>query len=78
MSLSEVSRRNIRAEMARAGVTQDVLAGVLGFSRQALSHRLLGNIEFRISELEQIAEFLNVAVGTLLAPAASASEKETV
>lgn len=64
----------MRAEMARAGVTQDVLAEVLGFSRQALSHRLLGNVEFRVSELERIAAFLGVPVATLLSGPTSIRE----
>lgn len=53
----------VRAEMARQRVSQQPIADALGMSRQALSRRLVGEIPFDVSELEQIANFLGVSVG---------------
>lgn len=66
--------RNVRAEMARADVTQTALASAIGLSQSALSKRLRGVIPFDINELTAVADHLGVEVTTLLpAPAAVAS-----
>ena len=58
--------KNVRAEMARAGVTQAALAKALGLSQAAISARLLGKTPFDINELTTIAEHLGVEVSVLL------------
>ncbi len=64
---------NVRAEAARRGKNQGDLAQLLGISRQGVSQRLLGRIEFRVGELQAIAAFLNVPITALLADQAVAS-----
>lgn len=59
-------RANIRAEAARRGKTQLDLANALDVSRQAISQRLLGRIDFRIDELQTLADFLDVPLADLL------------
>lgn len=52
--------------MARHSKTQDDIAELLNLSRQAISRRMLGHIQFRVDELQKIAELLNVSVSDLL------------
>ena len=58
--------RNVRAEMARAGVSQSALADRVGLSQSGLSKRLRGAVPFDINEAHAIALALNVDVHTLL------------
>lgn len=64
---------NVRAEAARRGKNQNDLAELLGISRQGVSQRLLGRIEFRVGELQAIAAFLKVPITTLVPDQAVAS-----
>lgn len=57
---------NVRAEMAREGVTQTALANSLGRSQSGLSKRLRGVVPFSVADLVDIAEVLGVDVATLL------------
>ena len=57
---------NVRAEMARQGVTQMVLARKIGISQAAVSARLRGTTPFDINELTAIAAVLGVPLATLL------------
>ena len=57
---------NIRAELARRGKSQGDLAQLLGITRQGVSQRLLGRVDWRISELQTIAEMLGTTVGQLV------------
>lgn len=57
---------NIRAEMARQNKTQADLAELLGVTRQSVSRRMVGQVDFGISELTTIAEFLDVPIADLL------------
>lgn len=63
---------NTRAELARSGKTQEDIAEVLGITRQGVSQRLLGRVEFRVSELQKIADYLGIPVSALLGEKASA------
>ena len=56
---------NIRAEMARRGVTQKALSEALGINQSGVSERLNGNVPLRVDELLQIAALLDVPVSTL-------------
>lgn len=53
---------NVRAEVSRLGVDQHELAKVLGMSQRQVSSRLRGSAEFRPSELEKIANFMQLDV----------------
>lgn len=57
---------NVRAEMARRGVSQTALAVALGVTQPQVSARLRGVVPFNINELHVVAEFLNVPISTLL------------
>lgn len=64
--LTQTVTSEIRAEMARQGVTQREIAEVLGISQSQVSLRLLGQIAFNVPELERIAARLHVPVTQLL------------
>lgn len=67
-SLPQYIAREVRAEMARQRVTQRQMAEWLDISQPQVASRLNGDIEFRPSELEKIAEAMDVPV-TLFLPA---------
>ena len=56
----------VRANMARARMTQTDLAGVLGLTQSAVSKRLRGKIAFSVDELEMVAGALGVHPAVLL------------
>lgn len=62
---------NIRAELARNGKTQTQLADHLGITRQALSQRLLGRIDFRMGEVTATATFLGTTISALVGEVAA-------
>ncbi len=62
---------NIRAELARNGKTQSDLADHLGITRQALSQRLLGRVDFRMGEVTAAATFLGTTIATLVGEVAA-------
>lgn len=55
------------AELSRNDVTQTQAARVIGLPQNALSARLHGRVEFRLSELLTICELLGIDLGTILA-----------
>jgi transcriptional regulator with XRE-family HTH domain len=57
---------NVRAEMARRGVPQIVIARVIGRAQQQVSERLNGRIDFGATELLQIARHLDVPLDRLM------------
>lgn len=61
----------VRAELGRQGRPQRVLAPVLDMTEQGVSDRLRGIVDFRVSELMAVAEFLGVPVTNFLPVAAS-------
>jgi transcriptional regulator with XRE-family HTH domain len=61
---------NVRAEMARKGVTQQKLAVHLDWSQAAISRRLSARVAFNVDELARIAAFLAVPLSALLGEAA--------
>ena len=56
---------NVRAEMARKGVSQAALGSHLGISQVAVSSRLKGKTPFTIDQLAQVAALLDVPLATL-------------
>lgn len=55
----------VRAELARAGVTQAEIGRALGLSQPAMSRRMAGTVEFSAVELQRIAHTLGVSVAAL-------------
>lgn len=66
MSIFSVARSNIRAELARRDFSQADLARAVGKNPVSLSRQLSGQQEFKLSELEKIANFLDQSVIELL------------
>ena len=58
---------NVRAEVARAQVTQTDLGEALGLTQTQVSRRLAGHVEFGATELAVLADYLGVAVSTFYA-----------
>lgn len=56
---------NVRAELARAGKTQEDAAVVLNKTRQAVSRRLLGRVPFDVHEVTALADYLGIPVAVL-------------
>lgn len=71
-SLPQYVAREVRAEIARQRMTHRQLAEALGVSQPQVTKRLNGDIEFRPSELELLAELCGVPV-TQFFPTAPAS-----
>ncbi len=57
--MQEVSYRNLRAEKARHALTTQDLADVLGLSRQAMTHRIMGQTELSLTEAKKLVDFFN-------------------
>ena len=57
---------NVRAEMARRRLKQEDVAPLLGLTQSAMSRRLVGDVEFSVSELRKLADVLQVPASTLL------------
>jgi transcriptional regulator with XRE-family HTH domain len=62
---------NVRAEMARRGLSQTALAARLGLSQTAVSKRLLGKTPWDVNELTVAADTLGVDVSELFAGVAA-------
>jgi transcriptional regulator with XRE-family HTH domain len=61
---------NVRAEMARAKLTQTDLANILGITQQAISAKLNAHTAFSVAELVTISDALKVPIAALMAVAA--------
>ncbi|WP_010540412.1 helix-turn-helix domain-containing protein [Dietzia alimentaria] len=53
---------NIRAELARTGISQTAAARALGLADSSLSRRMNGRHSFRVSELYALADLIGVPV----------------
>ena len=62
MSYIETVTSNLKAEMARVGVSQAEMAKVLGITPVSMGGRMRKRPELRISELEKAAEYLGLDV----------------
>lgn len=67
MVLSAVVAGNVRAEAARAGLTQSELARALGVSRMAVSDRYRGRTPWTLDELEVVGAILGLEPAEFLA-----------
>lgn len=70
---SAATGANVRAEMARRGVSQGSLAEQVGLSQPSLSKRLSGVVAFDINELVAIADALETPLDALMAGVGSAA-----
>ena len=57
---------NVRAELARRGLSQTDLAKHLGMSQTSISKRLRGEVSFNVDETAAAAEFLGLPVLALM------------
>ncbi len=58
--------REVRAEMARQGVTQESLAARIGWSQRSVSRRLTGLVPLDVVELATVADALGVPAAQFL------------
>jgi transcriptional regulator with XRE-family HTH domain len=65
-------RARIRAEIRAHGRTQRWVADQLGLSQPQVWHRLHGNVEWRTSEVERLADALGVPASMFYRPATDA------
>lgn len=65
-SVSASVASNVRAELARRGLTQRELADKLGLTQTAISSRLRGIVAFDVDELAVVAETLGVRIESLM------------
>lgn len=63
---------NVRAELGRHRRSQADLGQALGRSQPYVSRRLNGQVAFGVDEVERIADWLRVPVGSLLGEATAA------
>lgn len=66
-NLNRIAVNNIRAEMARRGLTQEQFAGRLEWNRSNLATLLTGGTQITLNKLEQIAAALELPPSKLLA-----------
>jgi len=62
-------RGEVRAAMARRGISQQALADATGFTQSYLARRLVGRVPFDVADLDRLASALGVPVSTFM-PAA--------
>ena len=56
---------NVRARMARSGLSQKSLGATLGLKQQSVSHRLTSRTSFTLDEVFVIADVFGVPVSEL-------------
>jgi len=71
-SLAFHTAREIRAEMARQGISQEALGERIGWDQRRVSRRLTAEVPIDLEELERIAEALGVPVSKFIPDAAPA------
>ncbi|MBF0807111.1 hypothetical protein E4U03_00535 [Rothia nasimurium] len=62
MRIEQVVARNVKAEAARYDLSNEDLEKILGKSKTALHARLVGDVEFRTSELSALANAMGIDV----------------
>lgn len=66
--INDVAVREIRAEMARQGLSQAELADRLGWSVFQVGRRMRGQIALTLADLDAIAVALNVPMAQFMEP----------
>jgi hypothetical protein len=66
--MNTTTSANIRAELARAGITQLGLAQSFNpaYTEAAISRRMSGAVEWRLAEVQHVARFLGVPLSALV------------
>ena len=77
-SLAVLVAENVRAETARAGLTQADIAREMGMAQSAVSARWRGTRQWQLEDLERVAEILNVTPTLLLRPRQDSNLQPTV
>lgn len=62
---------NVRAELARKGISQSELAAKLNKSQPFISRRLLARVPFDVAELAGIAAILEIPMAVLVGEVAA-------
>lgn len=62
---------NVKAEIARCGVSQSGVAAALGLSQPQVSRRLSGRVDFSSSEIIRLSDLLGVPVGVFFGEVAA-------
>lgn len=57
-----MNNRELKAAIARSGLTNQTIALELGLSAQGLYNKLSGNSEFKGSEIKHLAEILQLSI----------------
>lgn len=73
MTASAIVAGNVRAEAARAGLTQGRLAEILGVSQQAVSDRLRGRTPLSVDDLVRLSDAMDVPLAQFLSAVAGAA-----
>ena len=60
----EVKFKNLRGEMARAGMTQTKLAQTIGKTNATVGYKLRGEVAWTLKEMESIQKILTSELGT--------------
>lgn len=64
-TFAEYISGEIKAEMARQGITQRELADRLGWGQTTVSRKLLGSRPLEVNDVEQMADALGVSIAEL-------------
>lgn len=72
-NLSAKIAANVRAEIARKGLTKNEAGTAIGLTQPAMSRRLRGEVEFSASELDRLAVLLGLPVAVLFGETLRAS-----
>ena len=70
--VERAAAEEVKAWMARRGISQTELAGALGFAQPNLSARLQGRTAFTLRDLARVAAYLDVNLMQLLGPVGTA------
>ena len=62
LTVEQIVARNVRAEAARYDLSNEELGKILNKSKTALHSRLVGDVEFRTSELVALADAMGIEV----------------
>ena len=65
---ADVVADNIRVQCARRGVSRSMLARAIDMDRASCGYRWRGQREWRLSELDRVADALGLSVVDLLTP----------
>lgn len=66
MDYHNTLRANIRAELGRRGLSQQEAADAIGIRQSSMSARIQGKVEFKVSELIDLARCLEVPFSRLV------------